>query len=177
MACLQKSFFIHLIRFPKALVSFHVKLSCSFCNYPSPSSSNMLRVSCKVSKSNLSVCSILFTPVEFIHIFITLEGGLSLGSCTLKHEGEGGGWWDAWSTREIISRLGRKECLMFVSKLGSRLFSVLDRLIGGIYIETSDPWVYSLPQTLQPALISVPAPPRGPEWYQTQSVWSNPSPQ
>lgn len=37
---------------------------------------------------------------------------------------------------------------MFVSKLGSRLFSVLDRLIGGIYIETSDPWVYSLPQTL-----------------------------
>ena len=47
---------------------------------------------------------------------------------------------------------------MFVSKLVSRLFSVLDRLIGGIYIETSDPWVYSLPPTLHPALISVPAP-------------------
>ena len=30
-----------------------------------------LGVSCKLSKSNLSVCSILFTPAEFIHIFIT----------------------------------------------------------------------------------------------------------
>ena len=36
-----------------------------------------LGVSCKLSKSNLSVCSILFTPAEFIHIFIT---GLGRGA-------------------------------------------------------------------------------------------------
>ena len=37
--------------------------------------SNCSCVSCKVRKSNLSGCSILFTPTEFIHIFITFRGG------------------------------------------------------------------------------------------------------
>ena len=56
----------------------HYKLITAVAASPAAAHSRpTLGVSCKLSKSNLSVCSILFTPAEFIHIFIT---GLGRGA-------------------------------------------------------------------------------------------------
>ena len=67
----------------------HYKLITAVAASPAAAHSRpTLGVSCKLSKSNLSVCSILFTPVEFIHIFITLEGDTAWGAGKLKHEAD-----------------------------------------------------------------------------------------